>query len=128
MTFINNRFWKKAAKGTEMLLAALTLFAVLWYVILSGYMLIGLDWMQPETFQIFINRMLVAIIGIEIMRMLLYHSIGSVLELLAFVIARKMLYPDLTSMDLVLNTFAFLLLMAARHFLMEKKFYIDDKE
>ena len=111
-----------------MLLAALTLFAVLWYVILSGYMLIGLDWMQPETFQIFINRMLVAIIGIEIMRMLLYHSIGSVLELLAFVIARKMLYPDLTSMDLVLNTFAFLLLMAARHFLMEKKFYIDDKE
>ncbi len=128
MFLIQSKFWKKVAKVTEMFLAGLTLIAVFWYTIVSATILIGMDWADPETFQLFINKMLVAIIGIELMRMLLYHSIGSVLELLAFVIARKMLYPDLTSIDLFINTGAFMLLMAARHFLMEDKFYVEKEK
>lgn len=127
MFFFKQKFWKKLAKGIELFLAAITFVAVCLYIVRSVGVLIELDWSQTETLQIFIKRMLDAIIGIELMRMLLYHSIGSVLELLAFIIARKMLYPDLTSIDLLLNTGAFILLMTARRFLMEKKFYIEDK-
>lgn len=128
MRILDQRYWKKIAKAIEVFLAAVTFLAVCWYVIRSVGVFVSLDWSQTATFQIFINRMLVAIIGIELMRMLLYHTIGSVLELLAFIIARKMLYPDLTSIDLLLNTTAFLLLMAARRFLMEKKFYIEENK
>jgi len=39
---------------------------------------------------------LLLVIGLELVRMLVTHSLSAVLELLAFVIARKMLKPDLS--------------------------------
>jgi hypothetical protein len=117
------RFWTLVSLWMEKIIAALTVVAVTAYGIHSIQVLLAMDWSATETFYEFINRTLIAVIGLELVRMLVNHSIGAVLELLAFVIARKMLKPDLTSLDIALSAAAFVGLMAARHFLMEEQFY-----
>lgn len=49
--------------------------------------------------------------------------LAAVLELLAFVIARKMLRPDLTAMDIILSVIAFVTLLAGRRYLMSRTCY-----
>lgn len=128
MPFKYDIIWKQAARYLERLLAAATLLAVFWYGIQSAGILLAMDWSSTTTFYTFINRVLISIIGLELVRLLLYHNIGAVLELLAFVIARKMLHPDITSVDVALNSAAFVALMAARHFLMEKYFWETEED
>jgi len=103
--------------------ALITILAVFWYGYESIAVMISMDWTSTETFYEFINRALIIVIGIEFVRMLANHSIAAVLELLAFVIARKMLRPELSSLDIALSVGSFVALMAARHYLMEDQFY-----
>lgn len=123
MRLVVARFWTLVSLWVEKFIAALTVLAVLVYSLHSSKVLMAMDWSSTETFYEFINRALIAVIGLELVRMLVNHSIGAVLELLAFVIARKMLKPDLSSVDIALSAFSFVALMAARHFLMEDQFY-----
>ncbi len=44
------------------------------------------------------------------------HDLGAILELLAFVIARKLLKPDLQALDILLSVLAFVALLAARRY------------
>lgn len=106
----------------------MTVIAVFAYGIGSVQVLTNMDWSSTETFYEFINRALIIVIGLELVRMLVNHSIGAVLELLAFVIARKMLKPDLSSLDIALSAGSFVALMAARHFLMEDQFFKNREE
>ncbi len=122
MTLPRIRCWKFSTLIVERIIATATLVAVLWYGIQSAHILLALDWSQTDTFYEFINRTLIAIIGLELVHMLVNHSIGAVLELLAFVIARKMLKPDLSSVDIALSAFSFVILMVARHYCMEERF------
>jgi len=122
------RFWTVVSLWVEKIIAALTVMAVLAYGYQSAKVLLVMDWTSTETFYEFINRALIAVIGLELVRMLVNHSIGAVLELLAFVIARKMLKPDLSSLDISLSTLSLVALMAARHFLMEDQFYKNKEE
>lgn len=122
------RAWTRLSLSLEKVVAAATVIAVIVYGFESAKVLIAMDWSSTETFYEFINRTLIAVIGLELVRMLVNHSIGAVLELLAFVIARKMLKPDLTSLDIALSAGAFVALMAARHFLMEDQFYKNREE
>lgn len=79
------------------------------------HVLMVMDWSQPETFYELIYRVLQLVIGLELVRMLIAHSLSAVLELIAFVIARKMLKPDVASLDIALSVGAFVALIAARH-------------
>ena len=54
--------------------------------------------------------------AVELIRTLVTHDLGAVLELLAFVIARKLLKPDLTALDILLSVSAFVVLLFARRF------------
>lgn len=74
-----------------------------------------MDWTKTETFYELIYRVLLLVIGLELVRMLIAHSLSAVLELIAFVIARKMLKPDITSFDIALSVAAFVALIVARH-------------
>jgi len=124
----NSRVWTRLSLSLEKLVAAATIIAVVAFGLQSIQVLTSMDWSSTETFYEFINRALIIIIGLELVRMLVNHSIGAVLELLAFVIARKMLKPDLTSLDIALSAGAFVALMAARHYLMEDQFYKNNEE
>ncbi|MBN2198953.1 MAG: hypothetical protein JW747_03805 [Candidatus Aminicenantes bacterium] len=61
---------------------------------------------------------LLLVIGLEPVRMLVTRSSAAVLALPAFVIARKMLKPDLTAVDIILSILAFVALLVGRKRLM----------
>lgn len=57
-------------------------------------------------FQEFLGYALVLIVGVELMLMIIKHSAKEVLNLILFVIARKMLIYSQSMLDLVLGTIA----------------------
>jgi len=61
-------------------------------------------------FKQFLAHILLIVVGVEFMLMLISHSINSMLELILFVIARKMLIYADTMLDLVLGTIAIAIL------------------
>ncbi|HET9315809.1 MAG TPA: hypothetical protein VFQ51_09470 [Vicinamibacteria bacterium] len=102
----------------EIGLAGLVLLGVLAAAVSSVRELLGLDWSQAATFDRLMSRVLFIAIGLELARMLVVHSLRAILEMLAFAIARNMLLPDRTAVDIVLGAVGFaVLLAAARYFL-----------
>lgn len=117
-----DQLWKSVITVLEKVVALMVVIGVAVYAAESTMVLVGMDWSLTETYYELINRVLAIIIGLELVRMLISHSIAAVLELLAFVIARKMLKPDLGSIDIMAGVLAFVALMAARHFFTESGF------
>ncbi|MGX7405704.1 hypothetical protein SAMN04487985_11815 [Aerococcus urinaehominis] len=70
-----------------------------------------------EIFQRFLGYALLLIVGIELILMILYHSTNAILELILFVIARKMLIYASTMLDLVLGTLAIAIIFVVMRFL-----------
>ena len=101
----------------ERLLALAVLIGSVIYAVGSVQALIGMDWRASETIYELIYRVLLLVIGLELVRMLVVHDLLAVLELLAFVIARKMLKPDLVATDILLVVLAFVALLWARRYL-----------
>lgn len=122
-----DRLWKVGITVLEKFVAFAVLVGVIAYAIHSVLALSSMDWAVTDTYYDLINRVLAVIIGLELIRMLVSHSIAAVLELLAFVIARKMLKPDLDSIDVAAGVLAFVALMAARHFFTESQFLDDER-
>ena len=112
-------WWAKAiATSLERLAALAILVGVIVFAFQSTATLIDMDWHSNETFYELIYRVLLMVIGVELIRTLVTHDLNAVLELLAFVVARKMLKPELTSVDILLCVAAFVGLLAARRFLL----------
>ena len=87
-----------------------------------------MDWRVPETFYELIYRVLLLVIGVELVRTLVTHELRAILELLAFIVARKMLKPDLAVLDILLRVLAFAALLAANHFWLPTSFPPESKE
>jgi hypothetical protein len=102
-------------------LALIVLVGLLAYAIGSIQALFGMNWSSSEAFYELIYRVLLLVIGLELVRMLVVHDLQAVLELLAFVIARKMLKPDLVATDILLGVAAFVALLWARRFVILPK-------
>ncbi|KAB3531861.1 transporter associated domain-containing protein [Alkaliphilus serpentinus] len=75
-----------------------------------------------DSFKKFLSIALLMVIGIELVLMLLSHSTGSILELVLFAIARKMLVYSETMLDLILGTIAILIVFLIRKYLMSSKY------
>ncbi len=102
----------------ELSLAAVVFVGVIMAAVQGIRVMAGMDWGLTATFDELIGRVLVILIGLEVIRLLLVHDLRAVLELLAFAIARKMLRADVTAVELALGAVAFVALLAAnRHFL-----------
>jgi hypothetical protein len=106
-------------KIMEKALALVVLAAILVYGVETGLALAGMDWQMTETFYEVIYRVLLVVIGLELVRMLVVHDLSAVLELLAFVAARKVLKPDIQALDILLAIVAFVVLLAARKYLLD---------
>jgi hypothetical protein len=98
---------KKLATGLERLLAFAILIGIIAFAFKSVVALIDMDWSSTETFYELIYRVLLLVIGVELIRTLVTHDLTAVLELLAFVVARKMLKPELATIDILLGVGAF---------------------
>ncbi len=107
---------KVIATALERLLAFGVLVGCVYFAFHSARVLVGADWGSTETFYELIYRILLIVIGVELIRTLVTHDLMAILELIAFVVARKMLKPELTSLDILIGALAFGLLLAARRF------------
>lgn len=117
MHFISEVAYSKTiAVWLERLLALVILGGVLVFGLHSIQILVAMDWQQAGTFYELIYRVLLLVIGVELSRTLITHDLRAILELLAFVVARKMLKPDLAVLDILLSVLAFVALLAANHF------------
>lgn len=123
-----DHLWKVSITFFEKIVALAVIVGVVIYSTQSIIALTGMDWVATETYYELINRVLAIIVGLELVRMLISHSIAAVLELLAFIIARKMLKPDLESIDIMAGVLAFVALMAARHFFTESGFLDEEHD
>lgn len=73
-----------------------------------------------DLFQGFLGYALILIVGVELILMILYHSTKAILELVLFVIARKMLIYAATMTDLIWGTLAIAIVFATLRFLVQK--------
>ena len=109
-------YFRATAVWIERLLALVILGGVLVFGLRSTYAMAGMDWGLAETFYELIYRVLLLVIAIELVRTLVTHELRAILELLAFVVARKMLKPDLNVLDILLSVLAFVALLAANRY------------
>ena len=77
-----------------------------------------------DVFKHFLGHTLLLVVGIELMLMLLSHSTSAILELVLYVIARKMLIYGDTMLDLVLGTVAIAGVFAIQKYLEPKKDFV----
>ena len=112
----------------ERLLALVVLVGIVVYCVGSGVVLSGMDWKETETFYELVYRVLLMVIGLELVRMLIVHDLSAVLELLAFVTARKVLKPDIEAVDIVLAIVAFVALLGARRYFLKHHPNKTDKD
>jgi hypothetical protein len=107
-----------AVRWLEIALAVLVLVGILFAAGAAIRELWGLDWTASSTFDRLLNRVLFIAIGLELVRMMVVHSLRAILEMLAFAIARNMLTPNPAAFDIALGAVAFAVLLAAgRYFL-----------
>jgi hypothetical protein len=112
--------------GLEIAMALVVLIGVVFSFFHQIPRLIELDWSLISTFIQFLEVILFLAIGIELARLLISYSINSVIELLVFVLARKILLFEESALSLVLVVFSMVLLFAGKYFLMKiNKFELD---
>ncbi len=113
------RWSRRTSTLLERLLASAIVVAVIIFTMASFFVLVEMNWQEAETFYELIYRALVLVIGVELARTLLTHDLNAILELLCFVVARKMLTPEITSTDIILSVMAFTILLFGKRYLLD---------
>jgi hypothetical protein len=91
-------------------------FAVLYFSFNTGGSFLYKDWSSTSVMNEFISFILLVLLGFELIRLILVHSITVVMELMLLIIARKMLYPEIVALDLLYCVVAFLLTVGIYYF------------
>lgn len=76
-------------------------------------------------FQKFLGYILLLVVGVELVIMLLSHSTSSVLEVVLYAIARKMLIYSDTNLDIALGVAAIAMVFAIRKYLFTKEIKME---
>lgn len=102
-------------KFLESALALLVLGGVIYFGINGLSDFFTKDWSNIETFYQFISFILLLLVGVEIIRLMLSHSITTVLELMILIVARKMLDPNIDALGLLLSVIALSILVSINY-------------
>jgi hypothetical protein len=121
-------YYKTIALWIERFFALVILGGVVVFTLESVQALAGMDWRAAGTFYELIYRVLLLVIALELVRTLVTHDLRAILELLAFVVARKMLKPDLNVLDILLCVLAFVALLAANYWWLSKPLLSDSRD
>ncbi|OGO76886.1 MAG: hypothetical protein A2Y23_07855 [Clostridiales bacterium GWB2_37_7] len=73
-----------------------------------------------EVFQKFMGHVLLLVVGVELVIMLVYHSPSSVIEVLLYTVARKLLIGNQSMVDFMIGIVAIAAIFAIRKFLFVK--------
>lgn len=100
----------------EGVLALAVCIAVLYFSFHTAESFLHKDWSSASVMYEFISFVLLVLLGFELTRLILVHSITVVMELMLLIIARKMLYPEIVALDLLYCVVAFLLTVGIYYF------------
>lgn len=112
------RITKLIATALERLLAFAILVGLLIYCYQSIIEMLSWDWSTNEAFYEFVYKILLAVIAVELIRTLVTHDLMAILELIAFVVARKMLNPQISSQEIFICSLAFVAMLIAYKYLL----------
>jgi len=99
----------------EIMLAVFVFLSVVYFGFNTVGSFLGKDWSDIATFYQFISFILLLLVGIELIRLIVFHSITTVLELMILIVARKMLSPDLDSHEILLSVVALAILVGINY-------------
>ena len=105
--------------GCERIIALSLLFAVICFFLATLRMAFGLDWSSLATFHELGQRVLMMTIALELVRTMIWHDLSSIVNLLSFVVARRVLEPHTAFWEVPLGIVAFAVLMATRRYLLD---------
>lgn len=106
-------------EGGYRLLAILIALGLAGFIFYSIPIMLDMNWSETETFYELFYRVLLTAIGIELIHTLVTHDLNAIVEMIAMVIARKLLKPDSDSADILLIVIAFCLLLGARKYFLD---------
>jgi len=109
---------QELVRWCERIIALALLFAVICFFLATLRVALGLDWSAMATLHEIGQRVLLITIGLELVRTLISHELSSLVNLLSFVIARRMLEPQTPFWEVPLGVAAFAALIATRRYLM----------
>ncbi|MBI5248776.1 MAG: hypothetical protein HY912_04715 [Desulfomonile tiedjei] len=102
----------------ERVIALALLVGVICFFLATMRTALGLDWGMMATLHEIGQRVLLMTIGLELVRTLISHELASLINLMSFVVARRMLEPQTPFWEVPLGVAAFAALMATRRYLM----------
>jgi hypothetical protein len=129
----NLGYWKhKLIKYTYYLEIILALFIIAATIVgmvdLARYLGLIFKTNAIETymiFQKFLGHVLLLVVGVELVIMLLSHSTSSVLEVMLYAIARKLLIYSDTTLDIAIGIVAIAMIFAIRKYLFTKEIKLE---
>lgn len=110
---------QELVRWCERIIALALLLAVICFFLATLRVALGLDWSSMATLHEIGQRVLLITIGLELVRTLISHELSSLVNLLSFVIARRMLEPQTAFWAIPLGVVSFAALMATRRYLLE---------
>lgn len=130
---MKGRVSEKIVKGVFVLEAVLALFLIAGVIVgsfdLFRYFKIIYDTPAIQTFQVlqtFLGHTLILVIGLELVIMLVRHTPSSVIEVLLYAIARKMIIESKTMLDILLGIIAIGGLFAINKVFTPGKFFVQE--
>lgn len=128
LNFIKNKI-SKYTYYLELLLAIFVIIAIAISILdLLKYLVLIFKTNTIETygvFQRFLGHVLLLVVGVELVIMLISHTTSSVLEVVLYAIARKMLIYSDKMLDFVLGVAAIAAVFAIRKYLFTKEIKIE---
>ncbi len=109
---------QELVKWCERIIAFALLFGVICFFLATLRIALGLNWSSMSTLHEIGQRVLLITIGMEIVRTLISHELSSLVNLMSFVVARRMLEPQIAFWEIPLGVAAFAALMATRRYLL----------
>lgn len=128
LNYIKNKI-SKYTYYLELLLAIFIIIAIVISVLdLVKYLVLILKTNPMDTYEVFqrfLGHILLLVVGVELVIMLISHTTSSVLEVVLYAIARKMLIYSDRMLDFVLGVAAIAAVFAIRKYLFTKEIKIE---
>ena len=99
-------WYRKYVKMGENFLALIVLVGLFWFLFNSMWGFLEADWRLVRTFYDFISVILLVLVGLELIRLMVFHNFSTVLELMILIIARKMVSPEIDAVSILLSVLA----------------------
>lgn len=109
---------QELVKWCERIIALALLVGVLCFFLATVRIALGLEWGSMATLHEMGQRVLLMTIAMELVRTLVSHELSSLVNLMSFVIARRMLEPETAFWEIPLGVAAFAALAATKRYLL----------